>query len=283
MNAGQISAESTQRREADGHNAPFGLRGKRALITGGARGIGRSICLALADEGVDMVIADRLDATEVVNLVRDRGTTAHQLAVDLAQADQAENLCADATAVLGGLDLFVNVAADAQHEPITQITAEGWQRTLATNLSACVWASHSVARWMIDHGGGAILIIGSTAVHHPFYWESAYRASKAGLRAFMEVLAIELAPFSIRVNMLTPGATATALLEKAPHAVRSRLAADIPIGRIANPTEIAPSALFLLSDTLSPYTTGTELIVDGGVHLRPHPLSPDAVRQGNQR
>ena len=95
------------------------------------------------------------------------------------------------------------------------------------------------------------------------------RASKAALLAFAQVLAIELAPAGVRVNVLTPGATQTPLTEGMSEAERARLIAEVPLGRQAVPAELVPSALLLLSDRLSPYTTGTELVVDGGISLRP--------------
>ena len=121
---------------------------------------------------------------------------------------------------------------------------------------------------MVAGGKGSILIVGSTSVYTPAPGESVYRASKAGLKAFAEVLAIELAPHGIRVNILTPGAVRTPLTAGMTDAQRTRLTAEIPLAREADPGELAATALFLLSDRLSPYTTGAEIVVDGGLRLR---------------
>jgi NAD(P)-dependent dehydrogenase (short-subunit alcohol dehydrogenase family) len=177
---------------------------------------------------------------------------------------------------LGGLDLFVNCAAGFWPEAVTRVSSQAWYRTLDTNLSACVWAAREVARHMIRQRSGSILIVGSTVVRAPSYWGTAYRVSKTGLKAYMETLAIELAPFGIRVNMLTPGATATRLVSGMSAEQRRAVEVGVPLGRReAQPEELAPSAVLLLSDRLSSYTTGTDLVVDGGLSLRPFMIGAD--------
>ena len=236
-----------------------GLTGLSALVTGGASGIGRAIVTGLEAEGVRVAVVDRADS--------DVGTV--KLRATLGDMATSEQVVEEAFRRLGRLDILVNCAAVAHHEPVTGLSAHAWQQTMGSNFGACVWTARASAERMIDRGGGAILIVGSTSVYTPAATEGLYRASKAGLKAFAEVLAIELAPHGIRVNMLTPGAVQTPLTAGMPVAHRARLVEEIPVGRVAVPDELVPSALLLLSDLLSPYTTGAELVIDGGLRLRP--------------
>lgn len=260
-----------------------GLRGRKALVTGGASGIGRAIAVGLAEAGAEVVIGDKGDATAALGDLEQAGVAGHALAVDVSSESGAVGMVRDAIDLLGGLDLFVNCAAGFWAASVTQLTSETWYRTIDTNLSACVWAGREVARHMLDRRSGAILVVGSTVVVAPSYWGAAYRISKVGLRSYMETLAIELAPFGIRVNMLTPGATDTPLVSGMSAEQRRAAADGVPLGRReARPEELAMSAVVLLSDRLSPYTTGANLVVDGGLSLRPFPIGDDdAVRAIN--
>jgi 3-oxoacyl-[acyl-carrier protein] reductase len=241
-----------------------GLAGKRALVTGGASGIGRAIALALKDEGVAVAIVDRNPADETLADVR--------LTIELGDERSSVEAVEQAAAALGGLDLLVSAAATVRHEPTTALTPDAWRETLDSNLAAGAWTCRESARQLIRGGGGAILVIGSTSVYTPLAGEAAYRASKAGLKAYVQVLALELAPFSIRVNLLTPGAFRTPLTAGTTQERRAQLVREIPLGREGVPPELGATALLLLSDRLSPYTTGAEFVVDGGLSLRPLPF-----------
>ena len=181
----------------------------------------------------------------------------------------------DAIEGLGSIDLFVNNAAITAHQPITQISSPDWFKTINTNLSACVWACREIGRHMISRRSGSILIIGSTAQFNQAYGEAAYHISKAGLRVFKNTLAIEMAPHGIRVNLLVPGHFLTPLTENISDAHAEILRGEIPLRRFGQTEELAATALLLLSDRLSPYTTGAEFVVDGGLHLRPLPMVTD--------
>ena len=128
-----------------------------------------------------------------------------------------------------------------------------------------------------------MVIIGSTARFNPAYGETAYRISKMGLRMLMENLAVELAPYRIRVNMVTPGHYQTRMTSHVTPDKEQELLGIIPLHRFGNPLEIGRAAAFLLSDELSPYTTGADLVIDGGLHPRPLPqLSAEEARQFNR-
>lgn len=252
-----------------------GLSDKRALVTGGARGIGFAIASALAAEGVRLAIADLdPDPAAIESLQRVSGD-AFSIQADVSQEAEATRMVENAADRLGGLDLFINNAGAAWHEPVTKITAAAWYRTLDTNLGACVWSSRAVAKRMVAQRAGAILIVGSTVRFCPAYREGAYRAAKVGLKAYMETLALELAPFGIRVNMLTPGHYPTRLTAGIAPEKADRLRHEIPLRRFGSPDELGPAALFLLSSRLSSYVTGAEIVVDGGLSLRALPMNSD--------
>jgi NAD(P)-dependent dehydrogenase (short-subunit alcohol dehydrogenase family) len=246
-----------------------GLRGRRALITGGGSGIGLAIARLLADEGVDVAVCGRRARPEVAAELRERGVNAVDLAADVSEEPQVVRMVAEAEQALGGLDLYVNNAAGTWHEALTRVTAAGWESTMRTNVGACVYGCREVAKRFVEGGGGSIVVVGSTAIVSAQPRETAYRASKMALLAHVEVAAVELAPFGIRVNLLTPGGVDTEFVADAPADQRAAAARQIPMRREARPEEIAPAAVFLLSDALASYVTGANVIVDGGLRLRP--------------
>jgi NAD(P)-dependent dehydrogenase (short-subunit alcohol dehydrogenase family) len=250
-----------------------GISGLRALITGGPTGIGFAIAKGLAEEGANLVLASLSPGEGAARQLRDLGVGAEWIYADVSSEDGVVRMVENTIEVFGGIDLFVNNAAGSWHEPITKLTAVAWEKTLATNLSACAYACREVARHFIEQGHGSILIVGSTAGHVPLYREAAYRVSKAGLKSLMEVVAIELVPFGIRVNMLTPGAFLTDLTKDLPP--RQMGGPFIPSRRPGETSELAAAATLLLSDRLSSYTVGAELVVDGGFRLRPMDLLTD--------
>ncbi len=249
-----------------------GLRGKTALITGGASGIGKGIALALAEEGVNLAIASRNPDPVAIEAMRSRSVQCVRICADVSHEPEVVAMVEQAVAELGHLDLYINAAAWTWHQPVTQITSESWYRTIDTNLSACVWACREVVRHMIPRRSGSILIIGSTVRFNPAYREAAYRISKEGLRMYMQNLAIEMAPYGIRVNMITPGHFQTRMTADIPAHIEDAMRRLIPAHRFGDPAEIGNAAVLLLSDRLSGYTYGADLVIDGGLTLRPLPL-----------
>jgi NAD(P)-dependent dehydrogenase (short-subunit alcohol dehydrogenase family) len=252
----------------------LGHHGKTALVTGGGRGIGRAIALSLAREGADVAIASRHPEPETVAELQALGVRSIGLPVDVAREREVTRMVAAAIAEFGHLDLFVNNAGAHWHEPVTRLTARNVNRTLDTNLKACMWACREVAKHMIVRGEGSILLVASTIQFNPAYAESAYRISKVGLRAFAETLALELGPFGIRVNSLSPGLFPTRLgasLERvrADPELGPSLIRSVPLRRFGDPLECGDAAAFLLSDRVARYITGADMVVDGGFRLRP--------------
>lgn len=246
------------------------LKGKVALVTGGSTGIGRAISVALAREGVDICIASRTRRDDALSEIEATGSHAKFLRVDLTNEAEVDALVERCVNECGSLDMLVCNAAQALHEPALDISTSAWIATLSTNLLSCVWLCRSAAQFMVKNGGGSILIVGSTAQFHRAVGQTSYHVSKSALATFSSALATDLAVFGIRVNLLVPGRFETAINTSFPKDDPGR---DIPLGRSGEPSECGPAAVLLLSDRLSSYITGAELVVSGGSHLRPMGLS----------
>jgi len=250
----------------------LGLRGKSALITGGASGIGLGIAQVLAAEGVNLAIASRTPDATVIDALRVPRVQCVAIPTDVSQEAQVVAMVEQAIAALGHLDFYINNAAWTWHQPITQIDAAAWSNTLNTNLAACVWACREVSRQMIARRQGSIVIIGSTARFTVSYREALYRMSKVGLHSYMQNLALEMAPYGIRVNMVTPGHFKTRMTGNIPAAVEDQLRGLIPAHRFGQPVEVGNAVALLLSDRVSGYTYGADIVIDGGLSLQPLPL-----------
>jgi NAD(P)-dependent dehydrogenase (short-subunit alcohol dehydrogenase family) len=246
------------------------LQGKTALVTGGTSGIGLAIATALAAEGVQVAVASREARADFAKTLRDStGREALSLRADVSREEDVIRIVEDTVRTFGQLDLFVNNAAQARHQAITKVDTATYRSVLDTNLSACLWACRQVARHMVSRRAGAILIVGSTSMYTPGPTETVYRITKYGLKSIVQNLAIELAPHGVRVNLLIPGHYRTRLTDNIPEEIENRLKKEIPLRRFGQTSDCGSAATFLLSDALSGYTTGAELVVDGGLSLRP--------------
>jgi NAD(P)-dependent dehydrogenase (short-subunit alcohol dehydrogenase family) len=245
----------------------FALKGKRALITGGNRGLGRAFALALAEAGADVAIAarDTDRNTTVVAEIEDRGRRGLAVQADITDPAAVRRLVADVTTELGGIDILVNNAGIAIHRPSLDVPPEEWQQVLDLNLTALWNCSTAVARGMIDSGGGVIVNVGSMSaqiVNRP-QWQASYNASKAAVHHLTRSLAAEWAPHGIRVNAIAPGYVKTDMSPVDEPQFQQHWILDAPQQRYATPEEIAPSVLYLASPASS-FTTGSVLLVDGG-------------------
>lgn len=239
--------------------------GKRALVTGGASGIGETAAKLLVDLGARVVIADlnreRLD--EAAERTGSVGVT-HG---DVAGEADAERMVGEAISTLGGLDLVFNSAGIGDDlVPVHEQSVERWQRVVDVNLKGTYLMCRAASRPMLAQKSGAIVNVSSIVGLGGFPRRSAYAAAKAGINHLTHTLACEWGPSGIRVNAIAPAYTRTPMVE----ALLERKAFDptilerrTPLGRLALPAEVAQAAVFLLSDWAS-YITGTVLPVDGG-------------------
>jgi NAD(P)-dependent dehydrogenase (short-subunit alcohol dehydrogenase family) len=239
-----------------------GLRGRNALVTGAASGIGRAIAIALAGEGAHVIIAD-LDEQgghAVAAQIIERGGSARAVGCDVVDEATVEVAVMGVLATEGQLDVMVNNAGiGTPVAPIIESQAADWDRVLAVNLRGVFFGIKHAARAMLQSGGSIVNIasiagIGASPMIGP------YGAAKAGVIQLTHTAAIELAGKGIRVNAVCPGWTETPLLGGFEH---SRLAAQVPIGRIAQPEEIANMVVYLASDAAA-FVTGSAFRIDGG-------------------
>lgn len=243
------------------------LRGRRALVTGGSRGIGAATARLLARAGASVTIGYRsraADAERVAEELRAPGVTAHAHAADLSRREGADALVGAAVAAMGGLDLFVGNAGIWPEEevPVAALDDERWLRTMRENVDSVFFTTRAVARVISDRG--RIVLVSSTAGQRGEAYHADYGASKGAVISFTKSLAVELAPRDITVNSVAPGWVDTEMVAGALDATaRARANAGIPLGRIATAEDIAGPIVFLCSD-LARHVTGEILNVNGG-------------------
>jgi glucose 1-dehydrogenase len=244
------------------------LAGKVAVVTGGARGIGKGIVSRFAQEGATVLIADK-DISLAEETVREIGTVGGKVEAmfaDVSNRDDAMAIVARSVASLGGIDILVNNAGIIEFGSILDCTPEDWNKMLAVDLTGAFYCTQAVARQMISQGrGGRLLHIGSTASRFPAPFQAAYSVAKAGLLMLSRVAALEFIQHGITSNLLCPHGAVTDMnrnLLKDP-SVMAKLEEHIPAGRLASVQEIAGAVAFLASDEAA-YINGAELVHDGG-------------------
>jgi NAD(P)-dependent dehydrogenase (short-subunit alcohol dehydrogenase family) len=250
--------------------------GKRAVVTGGASGIGRATALRLADEGASVIVADvDTAAGDALAAASEGRITFHP--TDVTQADQIAALMQAADAA-GGLDvLFNNAGAGGAREPIGSIAPEDWDRTMALLLRSVALGIRYAAPLMAARGGGAIVNTASVSALGTGYAPTAYSTAKAGVLHLTKVAAADLAATRIRVNAVVPGFITTAIFtrhldmgavrrEQAYGMIAAAAARAQPIPRAGRPEDIAAAVAFLASDDAS-FITGTHILVDGGLTI----------------
>ena len=243
------------------------LKGKKAIVTGGAAGIGRSIALALADEGADVAIADlqTAKAQAVAKQIEQKGRRAVAITCDVGDPVQVEAMVSQAVEEMGGLHILVNNAAIILQGLFWETTPEDWNRIIRNNLSSVFYCSRAAARVMIEQKqGGCIISMSSIHATLSEPQAGAYTAAKGGIEAFSRTMASELAPYKIRVNCVAPGATYSELTTPMyTEQVKQALFQRVPMKEIAQPEWIADGVVFLASEE-SRYITGQVLTIDGG-------------------
>lgn len=266
------------------------FEGKVALITGAASGIGAATARRLAREGARVVIADinEAGAKQVAEDIQRAGGVAIVVRADVSDPREVEAMTARAVEAFGRLDILHNNATLVEVGQIAHLTFEGWNRTLAVNLTGTFLGMKQALPVMRGHGGGAIVNTASISGLAGDYGLAAYNAAKAGVVNLTRAAAVEFARYRIRVNCICPGAIETPLLgsllgdnDPVPHWIlaragrsipsaeqrqrfRERLVKAHPLGRLGSPDEIAAVACFLASDDAS-FITGAAIVADGGV------------------
>jgi len=231
--------------------------GKVALITGGARGIGASVARLLVAEGGQVVVGDIRDE-EGAALAAELGGAVRYVRLDVTNPDDWQVAVATTVREFGKLNVLVNNAGVANGSSIQQFDLDQWKRVLDINLTGTFLGMKFSADSVIAAGGGSIINVSSIEGVRGTPWAHGYVASKWAVRGLTKSVAMELAPFGVRVNSIHPGLIRTPLTEGIPDDLIS-----IPLGRAGQPVEVANFVLFLASDESS-YATGAEFVIDGG-------------------
>jgi 3-oxoacyl-[acyl-carrier protein] reductase len=236
------------------------LDGKLALVTGASRGIGRAIAEELARAGAAVVVGYRSGKDEAEQLAAAIGGRAIQ--ADVSDAGEAKRLIDEA----GDVDVLVNNAGLTRDGLLARMSDDDWRTVIETNLSSVFYTCRAVTRPMMKKRGGSIVNISSIVGVHGNWGQTNYGASKAGIIGFTKSLARELGSRNIRANVVAPGYVKTALTEVLPDEATAAMVQQTPLGRVADPEEIAGAVRFLASDQAS-FITGEVLLVDGGLGM----------------
>ena len=241
------------------------LAGRVALVTGGSRGIGRAVCLALAREGADVAVnyAADADAAERTRAeVEAAGVRGVSVKADVAREDEVAAMVAAAEAKLGPVDILVTSAGIVLGQAHTELDFKAWRRIMAVNLDGTFLSIMAVKDGMIARGYGRIVCIASIAGLRARAQFIHYSASKAGVIAMARSFAAALAP-NVRVNSVAPGLIDTDMIEGLDPEARRAMIEATPLGRLGTPEEMAELTLFLLSERSS-FTTGQTVVASGG-------------------
>jgi len=246
------------------------LKEQVAIITGARRGMGRTHALTLAKAGAKVVVADISleDCQKVAEEIKKDGGEAMAVKCDVSKKNEVDELVKKTIATYGKLDILVNNAGICQFKPFLDLSEEEWDRTLDINLKGYFLCAQAAAKEMAKQKSGVIVNIASVAMGQQgigFPNIVHYCASKGGIVGMTEALALELAPYNIRVNAVAPGMIETPMIDTVKQDPKSMEAilAKVPMHRVGKPEEVSDLVLFLASNKSS-YMTGSTVVVDGG-------------------
>ncbi len=243
------------------------LSGKRALVTGASRGIGRAIALALAAEGADVAVnyaGSEAAAQEVAEAIGAMGRKAVVIQADVASGEATTAMLDNAVAELGGVDILVNNAGITRDKLLMRLKEEDWDAVLETNLKGVFNCTQAAVKYMMKQRSGNIVNISSVVGLTGNVGQSNYAAAKAGVIGFTMSVAKEVAGRGIRVNAVAPGFIKTDMTSVLPEKIVENLLQSIPLQKLGEAEDIAKAVVFLVSDDAS-YITGQTLHVDGGM------------------
>jgi 3-oxoacyl-[acyl-carrier protein] reductase len=245
------------------------LKGKKAIVTGGARGLGKEIVESFLREGATVWSIDLLQseaAAEVESIARENGVQVHWNLADVTKEAEITTLLERILTESGGIDILVNNAGITRDKLLFRMTLEDWEKVLTVNLTSIFLISKVVAREMTRAHGGCIINMASIVGMIGNGGQTNYSASKAGLIGFTKSLAREVASRNVRVNAVAPGFIDTDMTRKLPENAIQALTSQIPLGRVGKPSEVASVVVFLASDMAS-YLTGNVIKVTGGLGM----------------
>lgn len=246
------------------------LKGKVCLVTGGSRGIGHAIALALAEEGADVAILyqrQQQAAEQACDQIAKFEVKAKAYRADVANAAEVDQVVAATINDLGPINILVNSAGITRDKTFVKMTRQMWDEVIATNLGGVYNITHAALPSMLESGSwGRIINISSIVGQWGNYGQANYAATKGGLIAFTQSLARELARKNITANAVAPGFIETDMTKDLPEAVKLQVAAMTPLGRMGKPEEVAHTVAFLASPKAA-YITGQVIGVNGGMYM----------------
>jgi 3-oxoacyl-(acyl-carrier-protein) reductase len=245
------------------------LKGKVCFITGGSRGIGRAIALAMADAGADVALtyfSNEEKAEDVCRVNRAKGVRCKAYRNDAASQEETEQVVKQVIADFGPINILVNNAGITRDKSFLKMTRDMWDEVLHVNLDGLFNTTHAILPSMIEAGWGRILNLSSIVAQMGNFGQANYAATKGAVISFTETLARELARKNITVNAVAPGFIETDMTKDIPEAALTQLKAQTPVGRFGKPEEIADVIVFL-SSPRSGFITGQTLGVNGGMHM----------------
>lgn len=249
-------------------NGTASLKGRVALVTGAARGIGRAIALELAHRGAAVAVNYRTSQTEAENLkeeIEAAGAECMLVKGDVASSDEAHRVIREVLDAWKRLDVLVNNAGITRDRSFRKMADDEWADVINVNLNGTYYCTSAAIPAMIEQKFGRIINISSYVGQAGAFGQANYAASKGGMIAFTKAVAIEMAKYNITVNAVAPGFTCTEMLAQIPANVMEQIKAKIPMGRLARPDEIAKAAAFLACD--GAYITGQQLNINGGIYM----------------
>jgi len=239
-----------------------------ALVTGGAGGIGTAICRRLAKDGYKIVTNYRNQEKTLKwqQQLCDEGLDIAIYPADIGDYDQCAAMVAAIESDLGHIDLIVNNAGITRDITMRKMEPEQWHAVIQTNLDGLFNVIKPALNSMIDRGYGRIVNISSVNGQKGQIGQTNYSAAKAGMHGFTKALALEVANKGITVNTVSPGYIATNMVMAIPEKIRDRIVAQIPVGRLGLPEEVAAAVAYLVSDAAA-FVTGSDLSINGGQHM----------------
>ncbi len=243
------------------------LRGKVALITGGARGLGRDAALLFAQEGALVAVCDiSRDGDGIATAIEAQGSAGYYQRADVSDRAQVDELVAATSERLGPIDVLINNAGITQDATLLKMTDEQWNRVIAVNLSGVFHCTRAVVAQMMERGSGKIINTASVVGLYGNFGQTNYAAAKAGIIGMTRTWARELGPKGINVNAVAPGFIATEMVKKMPPDVLEKMRQGTPLRRLREPRDVSYAYLFLASSE-SDFINGAVLSVDGGLIL----------------
>ncbi|MBB6445481.1 acetoacetyl-CoA reductase [Bacillus benzoevorans] len=245
------------------------LKNKVAIVTGGSRGIGSSIALELAKEGVKVVInynSNSSAADKMVAEIEEIGGEAYAVQADVSKSEDAAKLVQAAVEKFGQLDILVNNAGITRDTTFKKMTEEDWRKVIDVNLNSVYNTTSPALDHLIASEAGRVINISSIIGQFGGFGQTNYSAAKAGLLGFTKSLALELAAkTNVTVNAICPGYIGTEMVQAIPENVLEKIVAKVPQRRLGTPEEIAKGVVFLCKD--GAYITGQELNINGGIYM----------------